>query len=555
MIPAIPTVRLISTDSIPADSDFRGVRIIRVQTDADAQEKFSLRQYQFLHDPDYTPIRATLTRKGMVGVSGVECRVSALTNPSLKQFINMVLYDPSDPPSNNYEALGMKEAHDQTQSDFKGGKSKNKADFREYLLESLDGKRIPYLPVISGWQTKAALNKTVFVAYDEQDPDALYGLLYLPKLPIMQADGQTQTAALFALAASKDAVTKGALDSFRVTLEIELNVDERQAGQSFADRNGRGSKKNKNLVIGLDTSSALSDLRVRSLEGTVFEKRLANGRNTTTTETATKWIVDLSTMEQMLLNAISDGRYKPEEIKHHHVEHLVPYTREFLKMLDDAFSKDWVEKTKPNEDPFRKIYVHGWPFALKAIASAYYRARIVELGPLSAALSARDGSKTVEEAFQAKLTDERANWTKAPVITFDELKTRLSQIDWLRYRHHWVTLTGAKMKDGKKRSFKLKSTGEEKVLGQAQNTKYIISSVRDKILSDTWMDLTVSEDEAVDAASSQAPAKGKKRAASPRSTSTEGSTLPESPVVKVDPELPTPTEEPTASVAEARADV
>jgi hypothetical protein len=511
VIPAIPSVHLIPTENIVADPGYRGVRIIRVQTDVNAQEQFVQRQYQFLHDPDYTPIRATLTRKGMVGISGIEYRVTALTNPSLKQFINMVLYDPSDPPTNNYEALGMKEAHDQTQSDFKGGKSKNKIDFREYLLESLVGKRIPYLPVISGWQTKAAMTKTVFVAYDEQDPDALYGLLYLPKLPIMQADGQTQTAALFALAASKDAITKGALEKFRVTLEIDLNVDARQAGQSFADRNGRGSKKNKNLVIGLDTSSALSDLRVKSLEGTVFENRLANGRNTTTTETATGAIVDLSTMEQMLLNAISDGRYKPEEIKHHHVEPLLPYTRDFVQMLDAAFSKDWVEKTKPNEDPFRRLYVHGWPFALKALASAYYRARIHELGPIAASLNARDGSKTVEEAFLEKLADERAKWSKTPIVSLDELKHRISQIDWLRYRHHWITLTGAKMKDGRKRSFKLKSTGEEKVMGQAQNTPYIISSVRDKILSDSWAELTGTADEIVDPPGSPTPQKTRKR--------------------------------------------
>src|SRR5258708_38774941 len=48
MIPAIPSVRLIPTEDIPADPDFRGVRIIRYQTDPDAQEKLGQRQYQFL---------------------------------------------------------------------------------------------------------------------------------------------------------------------------------------------------------------------------------------------------------------------------------------------------------------------------------------------------------------------------------------------------------------------------------------------------------------------------------------------------------------------------
>ena len=56
----------------------------------------------------------------------------------------------------------------------------------------------------------------------------------------MQADEQNQTAALFALHGTKAAIEKGALEQYRVTLEIEPNVDERQAGRSFAERNGRG---------------------------------------------------------------------------------------------------------------------------------------------------------------------------------------------------------------------------------------------------------------------------------------------------------------------------
>jgi hypothetical protein len=54
------------------------------------------------------------------------------------------------------------------------------------------------------------------------------------------------------------------------------------------------------------------------------------------------------------------------------------------------------------------------------------------------------------------------------------------------------------MKDGKKRAMRLKSTGEEKVQGQAQNTKTVIGSVRDKILSETWTDLTEKVDELLD---------------------------------------------------------
>jgi hypothetical protein len=129
----------------------------------------------------------------------------------------------------------MKEAHEKTQSDFKGQKANNKELFKNYLLQGIKGERKLYLPTISGWQSVTVFPKTVFIAFDEGDPNALYGHLYLPKSPIMQADGQTQTAALFAVAHSKYAVTNGALDKVSLTLEIELNVGESQAGRNFAE--------------------------------------------------------------------------------------------------------------------------------------------------------------------------------------------------------------------------------------------------------------------------------------------------------------------------------
>ena len=71
------------------------------------------------------------------------------------------------------------------------------------------------------------------------------------------------------------------------SLEIELGVPEEGTGQSFADRNGRGSKKNKNLVIAFDTSAAISQLRSKVVKGTIFEGRLADGRTQGATVTAT----------------------------------------------------------------------------------------------------------------------------------------------------------------------------------------------------------------------------------------------------------------------------
>jgi len=490
----IPKVELIKTPDIPQDSEYSGLRIIRFQTDAKAQENFMNNRYRCQHQPEeYSVVRATLTRKGITQ-NPERRRIVAVVHPTLKQFTDLVQYDPSSPPPDNFQAAEMKVAHDQTQSDFKGAKAANKTDFAKYIKEGLAGDRPIYLPMVSGWQSGSVFDRTVFVAFDEEDPNAMYGRLFLPKMPIMQADGQTQTAALFEVAHSADAQVTGALSNLCVTLEIELKVDDRSAGQSFADRNGRGSKKNLNLVIGMDTSSALSELRVQAIAGTVFEKRLATGRSTGTSETATTNIVDLSTMEQMLLNIISGGRKKTEHILHAYVPHFVPYAKEFFVMLDELFAESWLEQTPENSETFRRLYVHGWPFALKAIALAYYEARIDDLGPLSAAIGAKHALKTTAEAFEEKVEVERTSGEyKKSEVDFAELKKRLKAINWLRYQKAWVQLTGPKMgKDGKPRAQELKGVGNV-VLGQAQNTMLVIDAVKTKILSKSWADLCSEE--------------------------------------------------------------
>ncbi len=483
---------LISTDSISKDSAFGGLHILKYQSNPKEKAEIDNLNYEFQHQTaDYTPLRATLCRKGAIGGKDANVRVVAVVHPSLKLFTDIVKYDPSHPPAEDYDMLNMKSAHEKTQSDFKGQKAANKELFKAYVLEGIDDARRLYLPTISGWQSVAVFPKTVFVAFDEEDPNALYGQLYLPKSPIMQADGQTQTAALFAVAHSADAVTKGALDKVTLTLEIELNVDEQKAGQSFADRNGRGSKKNRNLVIGLNTSSPLSDLRVKAIGGTVFDGRIANGRTPGATKTATMNIVDLSALEQMLLNATVGGRFKPEVLRNFHIPHLIKYANEFLKLLHKCFADYWADPTPRKQDTYRQLYVHGWPFALKGIALAYYESRIDKLGPIVAAInSPLDASLTNDEAFKKQVETQSAVWDKTPNVTFEELSDRLSKIDWLRYRKHWIEITGAKKKDGKKKTFKLKSTGEEKVEAQAQNTAAIINAVKGKILSDTWDELT-----------------------------------------------------------------
>jgi hypothetical protein len=495
--PNIPKqAEIIKNEDIQQEDEYQGLRIIRCQTDQKANENFMQRRYQFQYElADRTEFRCVLSRKG----APTGYRLVATVHPSMKLFVDAVKYDPANPPLDDYNAQGMREAHERTQSDFKGQKQANTRDFTNYILEGIQGNRVLYLPTITAWQSKKVFDKTIFVAFDETDPNAMYGLIYLPKAPIMQADGQTQTAAIFQTAKTIDAIAAGALESLILTLEIELNLVERQAGQSFADRNGRGSKKNKNLVINLDSSSPLSSLRVQAIEGTVFEFRLADGRTTGTTETATKHIVDLSTMEQMLLNVIAKGNRKPEHFKHHYVKQFLPYCQEFLELLSDLFSSSWAEVTPEGKAPFRQLYVHGWPFCLKALALAYYQSRIDILGPLSAAIGTenedKDASKTLEEKYMSQVEKKRGEFTEKPVITFEEFKKRLEKIDWHRHRKHWIALTGYKLDKGVKKTITLKGSDIKVVAAQAQNTAAVIGAVCDKILSDSWQDLCSDENE------------------------------------------------------------
>ena len=495
--PIIPQqLELIKNEEIQQERDYQGLRIIRCQTDQKANERFMSRRYQFQHEwADRTELRCILSRKG----TPTGYRLVATVHPSMKLFLEAVKYDPANPPLDDYDAQGMREAHERTQSDFKGQKQANTRDFTNYILEGIQGNRVLYLPTITGWQSRKAFDKTIFIAFDEADPNAMYGLIYLPKAPIMQADGQTQTAAIFQTARTIDAIEAGALDNLILTLEVELNLVERQAGQSFADRNGRGSKKNKNLVINLDSSSPLSSLRVQAIEGTVFEFRLADGRTTGTTETATKHIVDLSTMEQMLLNVISKGNKKPEHFKHHYVKQFLPYCQEFFGLLSDLFSSSWAEVTPDAKAPFRQLYVHGWPFCLKALALAYYQSRIDVLGPLSAAIGTEnednDASKTLEAKYMSQVEKKKGEFVEKPRLTFEELKERLEKIDWHRYRKHWIALTGYKLDKGLKKTITLKGSDNKVVAAQAQNTAAVIGAVCDKLLSDSWQDLCSEKNE------------------------------------------------------------
>ncbi len=271
-------------------------------------------------------------------------------------------------------------------------------------------------------------------------------------------------------------------------------MERHAAAQSFADRNGRGSKKNKNLVARFDTAAGISRLRDQAIKGTVFEYRLADGRGSGTGETHTKNIVDLSTMEQILLIAVSNGKFKPEHIKNYQVPILEPYAKDFLRLLDEEFSEDWIENPPKDVDPFRRLYTHGWPYCLKAIARAYYTTHIDKLAPIADAISSslKDQHSSPEEALAAfeERIQHGALSAPTPELTPDQLGERLRTIDWHRYRKHWVNFNGAKVdkKTGKAKRISLKN-GDVVVSSQAQNTNANIEAIASKLLSSSWTDL------------------------------------------------------------------
>ena len=139
---------------------------------------------------------------------------------------------------------------------------------------------------------------------------------------------------------------------------------------------------------------------------------------------------------------------------------------------------------------FRVVYVHGWPFALKAVALAYHQARIDKLGPLADAMGtegdAPSGSAPAER-FRVQAGGSRAADGKYhPPLSFAELDERLGKIDWRRYRKHWIALTGATTdKNGRKKVVEL-ADGQKVVAALAPNVAAAIGTVANTIVSKRW---------------------------------------------------------------------
>ena len=496
-MPKITSTVLIKTSTIPTDPKFLELRIIHVEESVDVAKDFNANKYEVQHDITKRAVWGTLSLRGSNKGPGTTLGYRLVFTPAnltLHEFTKLIKYDPKNPPKEDFEAIGMMKAHLQTQSDFKGAKKGNLADFRDYMVEAMLGHRIAYLPPVAAWQSDKVFDETVFVAVHAPVPgSAYYGQLYLPDKAIMQSDGQTQTAAAFA--ADTHALALKEREQFYVSLEIELNVSEKSAAQSFVDRNGRGTKKNKNLVAAYNTVEGLPTLRLAAIDGTVFTGRCHDGRNSGTGESATKNIIDLSTLEQVCLSVISGGNAKAEHIKGYHVASLSGFANDFFKMLDRVFGKEWPEETPDGGDPYRRRYVHGWPFALKAIALAYHESRINEIAPLSEAIKVQDSVDPVEETeatYLKRVNSKKAAWASKPVpaVTAGELEDRLKKVDWYRTRKHWIDITGYPITAEGTPKMKKLADGTEVVVGNAPNTAAVISAVKTKLMSGSWNDLT-----------------------------------------------------------------
>ena len=132
------------------------------------------------------------------------------------------------------------------------------------------------------------------------------------------------------------------------------------------------------------------------------------------------------------------------------------------------------------------------------MAMAFHDCRRDKISPLAQPIgTAVEGEhSTTQEAEAAYLAAIQAEDADAPEPTLDpaEYASQLQQIDWHRYRQHWIAITGSKIdrKTGKKKTRDIKD-GEGGTLsivqGKAENTAATISNVAAKILSPAWTEL------------------------------------------------------------------
>ena len=154
-MPKITSTVLIKTSTIPKDPKFLELRIIHVEESVDVAKDFNANKYEVQHDITKRAVWGTLSLRGSNKGPGTTLGYRLVFTPAnltLHEFTKLIKYDPKNPPKEDFEAIGMMKAHLQTQSDFKGAKKGNLADFRDYMVEAMLGHRIAYLPPVAAWQ-------------------------------------------------------------------------------------------------------------------------------------------------------------------------------------------------------------------------------------------------------------------------------------------------------------------------------------------------------------------------------------------------------------------
>src|SRR5260221_706329 len=109
----IPNEKLTLTADIPPTADYGGLKLLRLQSDEAARTKYLASRFVCQHEFEkYNVVKATLTRKGVVH----KYRICATLHVQLGKFVEIVKYDPANPPAADYQAQGMRQAHERTQS-------------------------------------------------------------------------------------------------------------------------------------------------------------------------------------------------------------------------------------------------------------------------------------------------------------------------------------------------------------------------------------------------------------------------------------------------------
>ena len=114
LIPNIPvSSKLLPDAAIAPDSHFMGLKVVHYQSNDKDRARYDANGYefQFAIGTHHVVPGTTIALKG----SPLHYRLTATMHLTLKEFTSVVHYDPSEPPEEDYEALGMRAAHEQTQ--------------------------------------------------------------------------------------------------------------------------------------------------------------------------------------------------------------------------------------------------------------------------------------------------------------------------------------------------------------------------------------------------------------------------------------------------------